>query len=421
MKKVISVLLLLSVIISSFVPALAKESTNYSENGTLKVINTMEASELKIKSLDVPDFVKQYSESIVSSLLANIVNNEDMFDVVINDYKDLVLGQPYTIISYDTYDSFNNTYYFPIIENGTIKLILSVTNDDGNCNATLSKDLADELNSLAINATEAPYILYTQNGRLYAENDQNRVLINDIKLNGETSKFKSEDVPYQTKVSELKTVDILTINNDLLDMGNKALILTDELESSNILQKDYSTFAGGIGRYATNPLFINTSTAKLLNTTSVLVNQQDKNGVERNLCWAAVVATIVRYNNGVDNVHAYTVADKMGIGYDTEAGIETMVSALSEYNITYQYDLDRISFSKLQSIIANLRPIVLGGVTSFYAGHAVTIIGYSTNTGTNTFTFWNSGTRSSQICTYGNGKPSFSYNGYTYYWDLSAY
>lgn len=136
------------------------------------------------------------------------------------------------------------------------------------------------------------------------------------------------------------------------------------------------------------------------------------------MCWAASVATTVRYRNysKYPKLTAKQVSNKMNIGYNKGGTLSDMKNALSKYGITsYKTSNTQISFSKAQTNILNQYPFIIGA-TSNFGGHAVTGVGYTTYGGINQITFYNSGTNKCATVEYRTSGTKFSYANHTFKW-----
>jgi hypothetical protein len=167
----------------------------------------------------------------------------------------------------------------------------------------------------------------------------------------------------------------------------------------------------GIGAYSDKPFLVDTDGAKTLNTEGCNVLQQDKNGIERGLCWAATTATIVNYRSGKKQLEAYDVADYMHIGYDNGGTLYDIQNALSHYGFEYSAINQPLSMQAISEAINDKKPICMCAY-SFAGGHAVTLVGYTSDT----ITLWNSGNHQMQTCTYSQSGTSFVYAGYRFTW-----
>lgn len=373
-----------------------------------------------IISVDIPQEVKDYATEIAPSLLGNVIDNEDMYDVSINNYSNLYLGNPYVILQMDN-ESQEDIYYFPVIEDSKAKLILSVYKDHGVWNASLSKDIADELNNLVSTGDSNDYILYTEDGAIYAQSDDTlkELYSDDLFSRGKFNVRSS----YKSKVNNMKSafknkVDKFNIQEKCegtSDIGKK-VIQKRKIDSEASLM--------AIGANSSNPFAVNETNTKLLNMNGCKVNQADSSGTERNMCWAAVVASIVRYVKGNTSLTASDVCNKIGISMDSGADATTAQSALNTYSVYMSFLSAQCPWETIVSDISNKKPIFMGSVClSSNVAHATTIIGYTKSSSSKTVTFWNSSNRQVTTSTYTVGPvfTNYTYLGYSFRWFESLY
>lgn len=142
------------------------------------------------------------------------------------------------------------------------------------------------------------------------------------------------------------------------------------------------------------------------------------------LCWAASVATTVRYLNysKYASLTAKQVANKMGIGYNDGGSISDIKNALKKYGQTYLTSSSQLTFGKVQTNIVAQYPVIMVCYDSGNTvGHAVTCIGYTTYGGIKQVTFWNSGNKKVTTVEYKTLGTKFSYAGYSFIWKKSVY
>jgi hypothetical protein len=262
--------------------------------------------------------------------------------------------------------------------------------------------------------------LNCENGSVYAENKTEKILIQDVKEINTTQNVLS----YSQKInsitnkgkSELEYADVCDALKDTENIGTEALNKAESVNKTSI-QKE----AGGIGAKSDTPFLIDDPTEKLLNVNYCLVLQQDPDGIERGLCWAASVATIVRYMQGNPYLMAYNVADMMGIDYDIGANIYQMSDALFRYGLNFNVFNSQLNWNQVVSNINNKRPasmVLFTTINGERSGHAVTLIGYSSDS--MALVYWNSGNHCIQISTH-SFTTYIPYGGYSWLWENSLY
>ncbi|RDU23198.1 C39 family peptidase [Anaerosacchariphilus polymeriproducens] len=392
------------------------------------------AEGLKILSYSIPEEAKKYAYEIAPSLLSTVVDNEKLYGVSINKFEDLTLGEPYTVANYGNTNDDKNTFYFPVLENDQVKLILSITKSSGKWNATIGEDISEELNDLNSNKE---YILYYDDGTTYAETkDGKDALFTDSDLKSKDKAFTNK-MSYEEEVQKYKNKNGKELQvSDLAEekvqddaIGENA-IKNSKVYGGLVVQNNENNTIdlphAAVGAYASNPFKINNSNSKLLNTDKCLVNQQDSTGRERGMCWAASVASIVRYSKGNSTLTAQDVCDYMKINYDIGGTLNDMRNALSSYGVNnYKIKNNHSTWEEINSNISNKKPIGMASNSYYngrYSGHAVTLIGYSQQN-QKYITLWNSGNQQVQTSTFGGDTAdvTFNYTGMTWHWVGSLY
>lgn len=151
---------------------------------------------LTLASVEVPEEAKNYANDITGVLLADVYGNEDGFDVTIEDYSKITLGQPYTVMS----QAEEMVYSFPVMEGSDIKMILNVFEEDGEWNATLGKNYAEELNELQERKDET-FMLYVEDGNIVAKSENDKILME--KTNYEYDETADADFDSDTTYEEI--------------------------------------------------------------------------------------------------------------------------------------------------------------------------------------------------------------------------
>lgn len=394
--------MLVTVLCVSLVPVFGTEEVRTEQTG--------------IVSEQTPTRVILYAEEQVDNLLGTALEMPELVGLDKNKNINFRLGNPFRI--YNLEGQADETYFFPILEGDDIVLMLSVMKTGQELSACISKSLVDELQTLKSSLTDSPYILYSNGNKLYAENKANKTVLKVNNFDSQNEEvISSENLSYDKKINQL-------IGNEKNVVRFDESIRKIKIDSRNMTTKSiYNTKAssGGIGRLSSNPFLINNSFNKVLNTNGCHVNQRDKNGKKRGLCWAACVATSVRYYKGVANVYAYTIADKMNVNYDDGAGISTMKSALSTYGMSYTAKADTVSFSTLKNQIGNKRCVIICGANAKVGGHAVTMFGYADST-SKTISLWDSNDESVIVSTYISSSAfNFTSGGQSFTWIKTVY
>lgn len=362
---------------------------------------------------EAPSDVMQYVKDNMQRMLDSVAECKEAYGLEDVSLENVELGCPYRIYM-ETQDNVI-LYNFPIIKDGKIVLTASAFKDN-DISMSIGNEFVNELNQLKNKKGTTPYLLYEVDGQVFAENENEKISLATLS-NGSTEEGKVfEDLSYEKKVKRFVSDRTKVVK--ITDRSSKEFFSATVQENEGV---SLLASTNGVGRYASNPFSINTNTHKQLNMNSCKVNQTDKNGNERGLCWAAATASTIRYRNGVTNVYAYTIADKLGIGYDSGGSAIDIKNGLAKYNISYTAKNDIITIDTVFNRIANKKPVIIIGTnTSKNSAHAVTIIGCSKPI-SNFVTVWDSATRSIKNFDYKTSLPTFSSGGITYRWVHTTY
>jgi hypothetical protein len=401
--KMASVLLVVSLVLSS-TPISAK-SNDYKSN---------KDKSITFISKKTPATADTYARIIIVNLLKDVVKNPAFYgvtdDISLNNYT---LGEAYTIfnVHHDGVIDDTEQYNYPVIVNDKIVLILSVMKNQNNqWSASIAKNEADYLNELAVKSYD-DVILYSYDGVLYAETEDNQNVIAKISSNNIiTNKYLDSfvGIPYLEKRAILADS-----NNDIYEVDPYTNLIVDDSNRAKV-ENIYGYTPGFI---------IDTSYGKLLDYSNYAVTQ---NGM--NLCWSACAATAINYRAGYKKYTAESLATNLGKDYMNGGSIYDTQSGLNKYGSqTYTTSTSTLPFSTIVSNIGtSKKAIVSGCLTSLSMGHMVLIVGYSTLN--NTVQFYNPGTGSGGSSTTYLVIPSnslvtfdFSYVGYTFTWKESVY
>lgn len=391
-KKAMAVLLGICVIYSM---------TTFSVSALSMTNDTMDVS----KMLDdvIPDDAYDYAQSRLLPLASTLKNDYKDFGVGIENLDKISLDTPYVIYDALSAGEQNCIYYFPVQEGNTIKCVLSVSKNNGVYSASLSKDIADELNNMEYSDNNDDYIFYSDNEYIYIE---------DIKQGPEvvsTSMDIECTADFKQNYNSFKKLSFYQKVRQISDTyGKNSDDLTPSTVSSFDSAKGFST---------------KTSTNIRLNTNGCLVQQYSDGN-----CWAASVATTLRYLNysKYSKLTARNVCDKIGVGYNKGGNLVTRQKALIAYGVTYynHFLTYPMEFGLIQKNILNQRPILASCVgLKSGSGHAVTGIGYTTYGGIKQVVFYNSGNNKCVTSEYKTKGLTFTYNNETFRWrsSLSCY
>lgn len=330
--------------------------------------------------------------------LSNSIYSDTRFDINIKSLNDLKLEKPYVIYSANNLGVQDKIYYFPVSENNRIQMIMSIIDVDGDYTATMSKDIANSLNEINYLDSNKHYILYQNGQEILAENENSTFVLTVTdyetnivnKTNGNSEYFES--LSFSDKVKKIKnTYAIRSINTS----------------------ENFANISGAQGFSVKN------ACQTKLNTSGCLVPQGSLN-----ICWAASVATTVRYlkYDKYKNLTATQVCDAIGVSY-TANNIDAQQKALKKYGINYNQKITekQIGFAVVQRNILSQNTVLIHAFPSSGDGHAVTIIGYSTYGGVNLITIYNSATNACETVEYKSSGTYFSFNNKNHLWKYSLY
>lgn len=344
----------------------------------------------------IPAKVEKYAKKRASSLIETVKNNPEDFGLIIEKKANLQLGKPFVIYSAESLGKQDPIYYYPIIKNDDIILVLYVIECNGNYTAGISTDYASILNGLNYQ-NNSDYIFYEDGKSLYAENNDTTKSLCDMQKSDNTLNNKEklnvevfEDLPAENKVEAI--LNSFSEQDEFNTTPKK-----DMLEGS----QGFSTKQGFVVR---------------LNTSGCLVPQY-----RDNTCWAASVATTLRYLNysKYKSLTARNVCDKISKTYSEGGNICDKQKALKKYGVTYsKLDYSQASFATVSKNILAQKPI-LASAFAKKGAHSITIIGYTTYGGINQITFHNSGTNSCTSVEYKKSGTTFSYNNKKYTWEYT--
>lgn len=345
----------------------------------------------------IPNDAVEYARTRLNALSSTVVNNQKDFDIDVSKNSKFEIGTPYVIYSVKDNGNQDEIYYMPVIQDNSICMVLNVIPCDESYTVSLEKGMSDQLNSIDYQ-NDNTYIFYFQNDGLYAENEKSTQLIDSS-----TTYFESSE-GNQTNSIEFGRLSY----NEKINKINKSYAKNNISRTPNCslnvknFGRGFSTNKGGIVK---------------LNTSGCTVSQGNYG-----LCWAASVATTVRYLNysKYSSLTAKQVADKMGIGYNDGGTDLEIKNALKKYGQTYKNKTGQLTFLELQNNIAHEYPLIMV-CRSSSDGHAVTCVGYTTYGGIKQVTFWNSGNDQMTTVEYQTGGTKFAYAGTTFVWKNSIY
>lgn len=343
----------------------------------------------------VPADAEAYANAHYRGALQVVEEFQDAYEVSDSELEGAKLGCPFVI--YEPEKSVQDEiYYYPILDaQDNIVLLMSIMGTTQGWNLSISEEWVDGLQQMGDITTDV--VFYKTGDVLYAENKRGSYVIAGEVEHGIRS-FQCES--YESKKQHISEINTRFVKAD----------------TENIELSDTNRYDGYAPAFSTS-----TSSSKIC----ALYNKQLQGSY--NLCWAASVATICNYLNGT-NVTAKNVADKMGIGYNTGAGLYEAQAALSRYGVTYNnYNAslnaqNRMSWNELKTNINNKYPVYVAAKPNDpkRLGHAVTAYGYSVAAGSSYVVMWNSGSGASMTLEFKATGTTFAYDNDTYTWTYSV-
>ena len=342
--------------------------------------------------LDIPVEVREYAENVYKALASTVDNNEKLYQVSVSDVEKLKLGKPYIIYDAADVKVTSNIYYFPIIDNNHIILELSVYTVGDELSASISEGISEYLEKVSYKNNSDMLLFVYEDDIYYETEDEMKILV-------KRDNFEELDI-------EEKNMQEYFIS---LSYENKKAIIDRE---KCVL--DYSDIPNDIDcTETTNGFSQNDTYGKRLNTSGCEVAQTS------NDCWAASVATTIRYVTGNTNVTCGNVSDAVGIERGEGGDIYDKQLGLALFGVYYtKMHLEQISFDSVKVNIVSQHPILISTYNE-NSGHALTIVGYSTYGAVKQVTVWNSGNRKFQTSEYKVKGTGFIYNNSNYVWKYS--
>lgn len=302
----------------------------------------------------------------------------------ITDRNSLGIAEPY-IVYHCNADEQEKILYFPLIDKSKNKVVYLVeaigVNGKYICNSL--DHMVEALND--IRYLDNQCIVYLLNSDIYLETTSKIINVTEY-YSPETSKYISvNDEKIMSRTFEEKKEDINERFNILYDFKKYEW----ESEEEILNTKMYGTL--------------------------ILSNPQGQ--YQYNMCWASAVATV--HNYLISKVtNGFEVCTRMGIGYNDGATIYDTQDALAQYNIIYdEIRLSPLTWTELTGNINVSKPIIINGLNSEGAGHAVTIYGYVDTRKTVQVwnSFLNSGSGGYATFTYDSGYFTNG-DGVAYFW-----
>ena len=303
---------------------------------------------------------------------------QDGFGTSISSPQGIYLGNGFSAYELTEHGVIpTETVYFPVVQNNTVLFFIIVDKnpETGELYSGSQSGFADIINQSC-------------------ENDSYKLIY------------------YKDKEYLVSTSDIIPLENsydekDLIEL-KEIVAKTPSTNSNDTCRTDVFTSICSLNlkneprTMAYRGFNINQTYYKVLEMAYCNVDQKDKSGKSRGLCWAASAATIIRYRTGNRTVTGWQLADELGIDYDSKldgypgAAYEAMKRHGAVENQYVVVPREVNSSTEIKHNINNQFPIYVDTknaiVGSLTPGHVVTLIGYQEQNSVMTIIYWNSDT-----------------------------
>lgn len=360
----------------------------------VKTVYTVQIEE----SSEIPNEILSYACHIYQDLAMSVDNKEELYDVCLKNVEHLELGKPFIIYDVNKNDTSSNIYYFPVIEDKTIVLELTVYPVNGNYCASMGKGMAEQLEEADYLNNSEMIFYYTEDAICCETENDNQIMV-----------WK------ENQLTDIKEEELQNYKNfQELSYDEKKNIIDKEKKEIKTVQRTEDNWEEG--KETSNGFSQKDTYGVKLNMNNCTVSQNNYN-----TCWAASVATTVRYITGNRTVSATDVCDKMGIDYMAGGSIIDKQTALKKYGINYsKLVYKQLSFDEVKVNITQESPILIsafGNATG--GGHSLTITGYTTYGAVKQIQVWNSANGEYQTTVYNESGSGFPMNGQSYIWKYS--
>lgn len=320
LKKVTAMILAGIMTVNMSIGAWADESNQ-------SVLNTDNLENISNETAKaIPNTVKQHLSALMSNEYDNKLSRSK------NNTAEIGNAIPVYEINGQSIEKIEHIKYYPVYISGELVGILTDTEIDGGHSFSYSYDLAEKINNKLSENQKFCFLcepdilyLYTNNELSVLMQYNNAVVHKDLKLSDslfETAQYKA-------------VADEITLNDPSV-----------------------STLAVG--------------DSKVLNVPTW---NQTVNGVFYGLCWAGAAWAVGVYKTGITTYTPFTIADKLGIGYNTGAFNKDVINGLKLYGLS-SYSGVTATSSQIKYYIDNDMPIIMSLQTST-KGHNLTIKGYN--------------------------------------------
>lgn len=342
------------------------------------------------------------------NLLASVMERSERYGIDNSDFSSFGVLQPINIVDLaedTTVATANDVIHLPIVDDaGNIVLVFDIITTDNGVTCTLGADFAILLNTVKQNGGTT-VSLYQDGYSIYAVTDIGIFVQNGQNVNladeQQASMFGSIPVAVDAETS---AYNLYSVNNEYTQLASTALNIA--MENEGVAPAETAI----------------TGSESLDNYPIV---GQYVGDTQYGLCWAATVASIVRFEkpSTYGTLTAQNVADYMEIGYDDGGTNSESKEALahylgSSYSPTVKSSV--LTQSAIKTLIDGTDPAYMqckrpNGILS-YKYHAVALIGYNFTSSSTQIEIMDPAYECYKDCTYSDGDWTFAFGSYTYTW-----
>lgn len=341
-------------------------------------------------------------------LMKNIVAHSEKYGLTSSEMTNFEVMQPIDII--DISENASNTadspeiIHLPISDNtGKIVLVFDIITTENGVTCTMGPDFAPLLNTAKENGSNTVMIL--QDGfSIYAVSDNGVYLQTGKNVRQANEQQIIQIASAMNIVANKSSYDLFAASDEYTQLACSALMVAQN-NANNVMRETPVTGSRTLSSYPIVGQYIGDTAY--------------------GLCWAATVASIVRFEKPYTygSLTAQDVADYMHIGYDDGASNNEAKNALahylgSSYSPTVKSSV--LTQSAIKTIIDGTDPAYMqcrrpNGFLS-YMYHSVALIGYDFTSSSTQIEIMDPAYECYKDCTYSNGDWTFAFGTYTYTW-----
>lgn len=354
----------------------------------------------------IPEEVTHYFNQIYDSAIA-VGNDCGLIDEKIPK-TNLKVGKPFKIFELNGEDKA--IWYYPIYSGTEIIVLITIGLIDNSLNYSLTQEFVEQLNQISYNGD---ILFFKDNDVIYSTDKENNI--------------------YSISYGELRKTDInknyselikhIVLNYPLSSMPVNAIRTEEKIPNALSLK-------GGT--------VVDIDEGKECLMTDCFVKQY-----EHGICWAASVATILRYLNTeylYSSLNAFDVAYTLAYYEDIPtdnpnddnsiwrcgATGDDVQFLLAVYGVYYSTINKKLSFSETKNAIDKGYPVYMRSKAYYdsnndgiaeWNGHATVIYGYYSRERNQYYKMWNPGNGTSQIVRHNiSGNAVYFYNNQNFEW-----